>query len=223
MKKVDSLKNSGVNVLADNAGGNKKILDGCKFCMEKRGCKCDKAEELFNHPSILSPYSPDNWTKASEFFSEKPLNFPLKCYEYGPAFLRYCEDCQIVYKKRWYFKDDGMLEDLYCGTLGDVCPHCGKLGIPISELYQAAYGPYLEETCYYPDSCPPCPYCYGVECSRANSEHCVNDCYIFMVYMYENVFGEVHDILADDCEFLTCTENGSLKGYELEYLYLKLY
>ncbi len=151
MKKVDSLKNSVVNVLADNPGEKKKILDGCKFCMEKRGCKCDKAEELFDQPSILSPYSPDNWVKASEFISEKPLNFPLKCYEYGPAFLRYCEDCQIVYKKRWYFKDDGMLEDLYCGTLGDVCPHCGKLGIPISDIYQDNYGTYPNYRDYYDD------------------------------------------------------------------------
>ena len=145
MKKVDCLKNSVVNVLADNADENKKIYDGCKFCMEKRGCKCNKAEELFNQPSLLSSYSPDNWVKASEFISEKPLNFPLKCFEYGPAFLRYCEDCQIVYKKRWYFTDDGTLEDLYCGTLGDICPHCGKLGTPVSDLYQAAYGPYLEK------------------------------------------------------------------------------
>jgi len=221
MKKVDSLKNSGVNVMADNAGEKKKILDGCKFCMEKRGCKCDKAEKIFDQLSILSPYSPDNWVKASEFISEKPLNFPLKCYEYGPAFLRYCEECQIVYKKRWYFTDDGKLEDPYCGTSGNVCPHCGKLGIPISELYQATYGPYLEETCYYPDSCPLCPYCYGVGCSLANSEHCVNDCYIFMVYMYENVFEEVHDILAEDCGVLGCVENEGLEGRDLEYLYRK--
>ena len=221
MKKVDNLKNSVVNVMADNAGEKKKILDGCKFCMEKRGCKCDKAEELFGHPSILSTHSPDNWVKYSEFISEKPLDFPLKCYEYGPAFLRYCEDCQIVYKKRWYIKDDGMLEDLYCGTLGDVCPHCGKLGIPISELYQATYGPYIEETCYYPDACPPCPYCYGVECPIANSEHCVNHCYTFMVYMYENEFGEVYDILAEDCGFLGCVENEGLEGPDLEYLYRK--
>ena len=221
MKKVDSLKNSGVNVVADNTGEKKKILDGCKFCMEKRGCKCDKAEELFDQPSILSPYSPDNWVKYSAFVSEKPLNFPLKCYEYGPAFLRYCEDCQIVYKKRWYFKDDGMLEDLYCGTLGDVCPHCGKLGTPVSDLYQATYGPYIEETYYYPDACPPCPYCYGSGCPIANSEHCVNHCYTFEVYMYENKFGEVYDILAEDYGFLGCVENEGLEGRDLEYLYRK--
>ena len=215
MKKVDSLKNSVANVLADNAGEKKKILDGCKFCMEKRGCKCDKAEELFDQPSILSPYSPDNWVKASEFISEKPLNFPLKCYEYGPAFLRYCEDCQIVYKKRWYFKDDGMLEDLYCGTLGDVCPHCGKLGTPVSDLYQATYGPYIEETYYYPDACPPCPYCYGNGCPIANSEHCVNHCFTFELYMYENKFGEVYDILAGYYDEDEYDDFGGLKAWEV--------
>ena len=196
MKKVDSLNISGVNVMADNAGEKKKILDGCKFCMEKRGCKCDKAEELFDQPSILSPYSPDNWVKASEFISEKPLNFPLKCYEYGPAFLRYCEDCQIVYKKRWYFKDDGMLEDLYCGTLGDICPHCGKLGTPVSDLYQVAYGPYLEKDYYYTGFYTPCPYEKGLGCTSAYTENCGKDCFYHPFHIHSSETEEEYDVLA---------------------------
>ena len=196
MKKVDCLKNVGVNAVADNAGEKKKILDGCKFCMEKRGCKCDKAEELFNQPSLLSTYSPDNWIKASEFISEKPLNFPLKCYEYGPAFLRYCEDCQIVYKKRWYFTDDGTLEDLYCGTLGDICPHCGKLGTPVSDLYQAAYGPYLEKDYYYTGFYTPCPYEKGLGCTSAYTENCGKDCFYHPFHIHSSETEEEYDVLA---------------------------
>ena len=221
MKKVDSLKNSGVNVMADNAVEKKKILDGCRFCIEKRGCKCDKAEELFDQPSILSPYSPDNWVKASEFISEKPLNFPLKCYEYGPAFLRYCEDCQIVYKKRWYFTDDGTLEDLYCGTLGDICPHCGKLGTPVSDLYQAAYGPYLEKDYYYTGFYTPCPYEKGLGCTDAYTENCSKDCFYHPFHIHCSETEEAYDILAEDCDFLGREEIEWLEGLDLEYLYRK--
>ena len=53
MKKVDCLKNVGVNVKADNAGEKKNILDGCKFCMKVDGFKCDKAEALFNEAKSL--------------------------------------------------------------------------------------------------------------------------------------------------------------------------
>jgi len=136
MKKVNCFKNSGVNVMTDNAGEKKKILDGCKFCMEKRGCKCDKAEEMFNQPSLLSPYSPDNWVKYSAFVSEKPLDFPLKCYEYGPAFLRYCEHCQVVYET---------------SVVNETCPHSGKTGIPVSDIYQDNYGTYPNYRDYYDD------------------------------------------------------------------------
>ncbi len=175
MKKVDSLKNSVVNVLADNVGEKKKILDGCKFCMEKRGCKCDKAEELFNQPSILSPYSPDNWVKYSAFVSEKPLDFPLKCYEYGPAFLRYCDDCQVVYETRHYM-----------GALNENCPHCGKLGTLISDLYQDAYGPYLETDYYYTGFYTPCPYEKGLGCTSAYTENCRKNCFFHPFYIHDS-------------------------------------
>lgn len=175
MKNVNSLKNVGVNIMADNAGENKKILDGCKFCMEKRGCKCDKAEELFNQPSILSPYSPDNWVKDSAFVSEKPLAFPLKCYEYGPAFLRHCDDCQIVYETRHYM-----------GALNENCPHCGKLGTPISDLYQDAYGPYLEKGYYYTGFYTPCPYEKGLGCTSAYTENCRKDCFFHPFYIHDS-------------------------------------
>ena len=221
MKKVDCLKNVGVNAVADNAGEKKKILDGCKFCMEKRGCKCDKAEELFDQPSILSPHSPDNWVKYSAFVSEKPFDFPLKCYEYGPAFLRYCEDCQIVYKKRWCFTDDGTLEDLYCGTFGDICPHCGKLGTPVSDLYQAAYDPYLEKDYYYTGFYPPCPYERGLGCTNAHTENCGKDCFYHPFHIHSSETEEEYDVLAEDCDLLGYEEKEWLEGPELEYLYRK--
>ena len=44
MKKVDCLKNVGVNAVADNAVEKKKILDGCKFCMVQ-GCKNAKRDD----------------------------------------------------------------------------------------------------------------------------------------------------------------------------------
>ena len=181
MKKVDSLKNSGVNVMVDNAGEKKKILDGCKFCMEKRGCKCDKAEELFDQPSVLSPYSPDNWIKYSAFVSEKPLDFPLNCYEYGPELLRYCESCQIVYETR------GVIE---------TCSHCGKTGIPISDLYQAAYGPYLEKDYYYTGFYTPCPYEKGLGCTNAYTENCGKDCFYHPFHIHCSETEEAYDILA---------------------------
>ena len=186
MKKVDSLKNSVVNVLADNVGEKKKILDGCKFCMEKRGCKCDKAEELFNQPSILSPYSPDNWVKYSAFVSEKPLDFPLKCYEYGPAFLRYCDDCQVVYETR------GNVDH----ALNETCPHCGKLGTPVSDLYQAAYGPYLEKDYYYTGFYTPCPYEKGLGCTSAYTENCGKDCFYHPFHIHSSETEEEYDVLA---------------------------
>jgi len=175
MKKVNCFKNSGVNVMTDNAGEKKKILDGCKFCMEKRGCKCDKAEEMFNQPSLLSPYSPDNWVKYSAFVSEKPLDFPLKCYEYGPAFLRYCDDCQVVYETRHYM-----------GALNENCPHCGKLGTPISDLYQDAYGPYLETDYYYTGFYTPCPYEKGLGCTSAYTENCRKNCFFHPFYIHDS-------------------------------------
>lgn len=169
-----------------NSVKEKKIFDGCKFCMERRGCKCDKAEELFNQPSILSPYSPDNWIKASEFISEKPLNFPLKCYEYGPAFLRYCEDCQIIYKTR------GNVDR----ALNETCPHCGKLGTPVSDLYQAAYDPYLEKDYYYTGFYPPCPYERGLGCTNAHTENCGKDCFYHPFHIHCSEPEEAYDILA---------------------------
>ena len=133
-------------------GKEKKIFDGCKFCMEIRGFKCDKAEELFNHPSILSSYSPDNCLEDEKFVSKKPFEFPLQCYGYGPALLRFCECCQIVYRSR---------VNVFSHTLNETCPHCGNAGTPISDIYQDTYGIYYAEDDYYTAYFPRCPYVDG--------------------------------------------------------------
>lgn len=168
-----------------NSVKEKKIFDGCKFCMEKRGCKCDKAEDLCNHLSLLSPYAPDHCLKGEKIVSEKPLDFPLKCYEYGPAFLRYCDDCQVVYETRHYM-----------GALNETCPHCGKLGTPVSDLYQAAYGPYLEKDYYYTGFYTPCPYEKGLGCTSAYTENCGKDCFYHPFHIHSSETEEEYDVLA---------------------------
>ena len=156
-------------------GKEKKIFDGCKFCMEIRGFKCDKAEELFNHPSILSSYSPDNCLEDEKFVSKKPFEFPLQCYGYGPALLRFCECCQIVYRSR---------VNVFSHTLNETCPHCGNAGVPISDIYQDTYGIYYEEDDYYTAYFPRCPYVDGLGCEYNNSERCGKECIFHPYHIY---------------------------------------
>lgn len=102
MKKVDSLKNSGVNVMADNAGEKKNILDGCKFCMKVDGFKCDKAEALFNHRSVLSSHLPCyHGVRFDVQDPPKPLEFPLMCFRNFVVEGLHCVDCNVTYKARY--------------------------------------------------------------------------------------------------------------------------
>lgn len=102
MKKVDSLKISGVNVLADNAGEKKNILDGCKFCMKVDGFKCDQAEALFNHRSVLSSHLPCyHGVRFDVQDPPKPLEFPLMCFRHFVVEGLHCVDCNVTYKARY--------------------------------------------------------------------------------------------------------------------------
>lgn len=102
MKKVDCLKNVGVNVMADNAGEKKNILDGCKFCMKVDGFKCDKAEALFNHRSVLSSHLPCyHGVRFDVQDPPKPLEFPLMCFRNFVVEGLHCVDCNVTYKARY--------------------------------------------------------------------------------------------------------------------------
>ena len=102
MKKVDCLKNVGVNVMADNAGEKKNILDGCKFCMKVDGFKCDQAEALFNHRSVLSSHLPCyHGVRFDVQDPPKPLEFPLMCFRHFVVEGLHCVDCNVTYKARY--------------------------------------------------------------------------------------------------------------------------
>ena len=139
MKIDNDLKNVNINKNNDF----KKIYDGCRYCMETRGRVCNKAKELYKHHSILSSYPPEHCHTDEASVLKRPLNFPLKCYEYVPYELNYCCNCKIVYKSEdiesWLLR----LESTpYASRLfAKTCPHCGKRCVTyVKTMYEDVYG-----------------------------------------------------------------------------------
>jgi len=113
MKKLRVL--NGVKVKADNAG-EKKLLSGCKFCIETFG-KCCEAEKMYNHISVLSAYSPYyHGSKLVVKDPKEPLEFPLWCFRNFAAEVLYCEKCDVSYKSR--YNTDTKDYDISCPICG---------------------------------------------------------------------------------------------------------